>query len=218
MKPPFTSGQSPLSTPDKNEKQEMADPSTKSSVLSKDSFTISLATTDDAPGILKLFQKHLEYEGFGQFLNLTSDIVVKSIGSWSDPSKYFEVLAARNSSTSQLVGSCMFHKKFSFYRGRIIWMDQLFVEDNFQGMKIGSRMVQKLAEIAREDEACAIMWNCLERSTSSIEFYKSLGATVISEMIFVNPPIKALGFQLTQETFSGKNWMAEKSSPRAPHL
>lgn len=160
------------------------------------SIVITSGTIDDVPKIWEVFQKHFEHDGTVGVSSLNADLVRRSIGSWRDTNKYFEVLMAKDASSGELVATCLYQKKFSFYRGRIVWMDQLFVKDTFRGKKIGLRLVHKLAQIAKDEEAF-IMWDCLEWNVNSIKFYESLGANVMSEIKLVDPTeVKILGFEL----------------------
>ena len=157
---------------------------------------ITSATVDDVPEVWEVFHKHFEYDGTVGVSPLNADLVRKSMGSWTDPSKYFEVLIAKDASSGEVVGTCLYQKKFSFYRGRIVWMDQLFVKDTCRGKKVGLRLVHNLAQIAKDEEAF-IMWDCLEWNVNSIKFYESLGANVMSEIKLVDPvEVKILGFEL----------------------
>lgn len=160
------------------------------------SIVITSANVADVPEVWEVFQKHFEYDGTVGVSSLSPDLVRKSIGSWTDPEKYFEVLMAKDASSGEVVGTCLYQKKFSFYRGRILWMDQLFVKDTHRGKKVGLRLLRTLAHIARDEEA-SIMWDCLEWNVNSIKFYESLGANVMSEIKLVDPTeVKILGFQL----------------------
>lgn len=165
------------------------------------SIIVSNATQEDVPQVWDIFHKHFEYDGTVGLSPLTPELVEKCLGSWSDPQKYFEVLIAKDSTTNEVVGTCLYQKKFSFYRGRIIWMDQLFVKENCRGKKIGLRLMHRLAQIAKEEEVYGILWDCLEWNEKSINFYKSFGATIMSEIKLLDPEIKILGFEVKFEQF-----------------
>lgn len=87
--------------------------------------------------IWQLFHQHFELGDAVDVSPLNEAMVRSCIGSWTDPNKYFEVLLAKHVPSGDFVGSCMYEKKFSFYTGKIISVDQLFVTEPFRGHKVG---------------------------------------------------------------------------------
>lgn len=162
------------------------------------------AKTGDISQVWNILQKHQEHDdtivGTVSISPLNYDLIRKSIGSWKDASKYFEVLVARNAQTGEIVATSLYQKRFSIHSGRIIWMDQLFVLERVRGGKIGKKMVHKLLDLAIKEEA-SLMWNCLETNSDSIKFYHSLGASIISESTLREGDInvKVLGFELKDQ-------------------
>lgn len=157
------------------------------------------AGPDDAATIWQLFHQHFELDNAVGLSPLNEAMVRSCIGSWTDPNKYFEVLLAKHVPSGDFVGSCMYERKFSFYAGKIIVMDQLFVTEPFRGHKVGLKLMKAVAAIARNEKA-VLRWDTLATNSRGIQFYESIGGQNVSELILKKMEnFKILGFELDHE-------------------
>jgi ribosomal protein S18 acetylase RimI-like enzyme len=66
------------------------------------------------------------------------------------------------------------------------------VHPEFRGRGIGKALLVRLAKLALEENCGRFQWQVLDWNTPAIEFYKSLGAKVMSEWLTMRVEGEAL--------------------------
>lgn len=113
------------------------------------------ATSEHAKLIDDFVKDLVEYHKITGQSILNEELLKSSIGSFSDASKYYESFLAieygidtpdGDSAGVKVLGHCMYQKYFSFLSGKIIWMENLFVQNGHRGKKIGQRFVNFISD------------------------------------------------------------------------
>ena len=76
----------------------------------------------------------------------------------------------------QPAGYALFFDYFSTWVGRGLFLEDLFVRENFRAKGIGTSLVAEVARIAVEEHCYGIHWEVLDWNQKAIELYKALGA------------------------------------------
>ena len=80
------------------------------------------------------------------------------------------------------VGFALFFHNFSTFLGRAgIYLEDLFVRQEYRGKGYGKALLKKLAQITVERGCGRLEWSCLDWNQPSIDFYLSLGAKPMDE-------------------------------------
>ena len=80
------------------------------------------------------------------------------------------------------VGFALFFHNFSTFLGRAgIYLEDLYVKQEYRGRGYGKSILKKLAAIAVERGCGRLEWWCLDWNKPSIDFYLSLGAEPMSD-------------------------------------
>ncbi len=80
------------------------------------------------------------------------------------------------------VGFALFFHNFSTFLGKAgIYLEDLFVLEEYRGKGYGKGLLKKLAQIAIERDCGRLEWCCLNWNKPSINFYLSLGASMMDE-------------------------------------
>ena len=80
------------------------------------------------------------------------------------------------------VGFALWFYTYSTFSGRHgIWLEDLFVYEEFRGAGYGKALLCNLAELCVERGYPRLEWWVLDWNTPSIEFYHALGATPMDE-------------------------------------
>ena len=75
------------------------------------------------------------------------------------------------------VGFALFFHNFSTFLGRAgLYLEDLFVKQEYRGKGYGKALLKKLASIAVERDCGRFEWVCLDWNKPSIDFYLSLDA------------------------------------------
>lgn len=139
-------------------------------------FRIRFAQEADVPAILKFIQALADYEKMSDQVIATEDLLRE----WIFEKKKAEVLLGEEDSIP--VGFALFFHNFSTFLGRAgIYLEDLFVLPEKRGNGYGKALLERLAALAVERGCGRLEWSCLDWNQPSIDFYRSMGATPMSE-------------------------------------
>src|ERR1700674_5200817 len=82
---------------------------------------------------------------------------------------------------SQPAGYAFFFNCYSTFRGRGLFLEDLFVRPQFRGKKVGDALLSHVAAVARYEACFGIMLNVLGWNQSAIEFFQKHGATLLGD-------------------------------------
>jgi len=84
----------------------------------------------------------------------------------------------------EVVGFAFYFYNYSTWQGRPgLYLEDLFVQPSHRGKGIGKALLVHLAQIAVRENCGRFVWQVLDWNTPSIEFYESLGATMMKEWL-----------------------------------
>ncbi len=141
------------------------------------SLNIRPAQREDVPLILQLIRDLAEYEKLSHEMVATADMLEK----WLFGERVVaEVLIAEWDGTPR--GFALFFHNFSTFLGRPgLFLEDLYVQQEFRGKGIGKGLLLKLAQLAVEHGYGRVEWSVLDWNEPSIGFYKALGAKPMDE-------------------------------------
>jgi len=139
--------------------------------------SIRPATVNDAPLLRALIFELAEYERERDQVGITeADIVRDGFG----PHPQFRALIAEWD--GQPAGYSLFFGFYSTWVGRPgLFLEDLFVRQEFRGKGIGKALLATVARIAEQENCYGIRWEVLDWNQPAIDFYKSLGAIFLDQ-------------------------------------
>jgi GNAT superfamily N-acetyltransferase len=90
----------------------------------------------------------------------------------------------------ELVAFSLWYFRFSTWKGKRLYLEDLYVKEVYRGLGIGKILLNTVIEEAKLSNCTGLMWQVLDWNTSAIEFYKKYNATLDGEWINVNLNIK----------------------------
>ncbi len=138
--------------------------------------TFRTATAADAPAIVSLLHELADYEKLLDRFHLTEAIAARDMT--GDPCHTELALAGGEAVAITTWG--WIYKSFAASRG--IFLEDLYVKPAFRGRGLGKKMLLDLAAKAKAANGF-VEWQVLDWNTPSIDFYKSLGATLMPDWI-----------------------------------
>ena len=76
----------------------------------------------------------------------------------------------------------LFFDYYSTFEGRGgLFLEDLYVRDQYRGKGIGKALLVRVASIARQQNCFGVRWQVLDWNTPAIEFYEGLGARSMDE-------------------------------------
>ena len=131
-----------------------------------------LATYERDPAAVVATETALERDGFGE-----RPLFQVTIAEWD----------------GEAVGFAFWFFAYSTWRGQpTLYLEDLFVRPEARGRGLGKEMMRFLARTALDTGCGRFVWQVLDWNTPSIEFYESLGGTVVKEWLTVRVDGEAL--------------------------
>lgn len=142
----------------------------------ENNFTIRLATREDSKTIHNFIVGIAKYEKMLDEVEGTELDVERSMFDEGQA----ECLIGEENGVP--VGFALFFHNYSTFKTRHgLYLEDLFVLPEKRGNGYGKKLLLALTKIAKERNCGRMEWCCLDWNTPSIEFYKSLGATPMTE-------------------------------------
>ncbi|MGH7878629.1 MAG: GNAT family N-acetyltransferase [Candidatus Binataceae bacterium] len=139
--------------------------------------TIRFATPDDARIVVRLIRGLAEYERDLDAVKVTADDLRVQMASDDPP---FECLLAEYEAAP--AGFALFFRNYSTWSGRPgLYLEDLFVRDEYRGRGVGGALTRRLAAIVAERGWARMDWAVLDWNTPALRFYAALGAEPMSE-------------------------------------
>jgi GNAT superfamily N-acetyltransferase len=143
----------------------------------EEQFLIRAAEPRDVPEIMRLIRELSVYEKLEHLVTGTAPMLEESL--FGEHARIEAILAERD---GRAVGFALYFTSFSTFLCKPgLFLEDVFVEPAQRGRGIGKALLQRLAAICVERGYGRFEWHVLDWNTPSIDFYKSLGATVMPE-------------------------------------
>lgn len=144
-----------------------------------DGFTIRHAAESDVPLILWFVKELAEYEKLSHEVRATEDDFRQYL---FGEKQFAEVVIGEYH--SEPVGYALYFYNFSTFLGKPgLYLEDLYVKPAVRGKGFGKAMLAYLARLAVDQEFGRYEWAVLDWNEPSINFYESLGATLMKEWI-----------------------------------
>jgi GNAT superfamily N-acetyltransferase len=139
--------------------------------------SIRNATIADAALILDFIRHLAKYEREPDAVVATEEDLIRH-GFGPQP-KYRCLIAEWNGKPA---GFALFHYNFSTWQGRPgLYLEDLFVLPEMRGKGLGKALLQRLGQIAVQENCYGVRWMVLEWNEPALKFYESLGAELLGE-------------------------------------
>jgi GNAT superfamily N-acetyltransferase len=138
---------------------------------------IDPATRNDVPALLLLIRGLAAYEKKPHAVVATEqDLLRDAFG----PNPKFRAVIAHWK--GEPAGYASFFHFYSTYQGRsALFLEDLFVLDQFRGNGIGIALLSAVAKLAIQEGCFGLRWEVLDWNHSAIEFYRKIGANFLNE-------------------------------------
>ena len=95
--------------------------------------------------------------------------------------KYFEFFVAEVD--GEIVGMALYFFAYYTWVGKSLYLDDLYVKPEYRGLNIGKALLEKIIEVAKEENCMRMRWQVLDWNNTAIEFYKKMNASLSQEWI-----------------------------------
>jgi len=142
----------------------------------KNQFEIRSAVEEDVSVIFNFIRELAVYEKLLEEVTASEDLLRENLFTY----KYAEVLLGELDSVP--VGFALFFHNFSTFLGKSgIYLEDLFVKEEYRGRGFGKKILAHLAKLAVERDCGRLEWSVLDWNKTAIDFYLSMGAKPMEE-------------------------------------
>ena len=138
------------------------------------------AIAADAPIILSLAKELALFERAPEAVKNSEERILKD-GFGGNPA--FKCILAEDTDTNEVVGMALYYWAYSTWKGRYIYLDDLYVKEKMRGAGVGKQLLNALIENAKEMGASLVKWEVLHWNEPAIDFYKRYDVTFDDEWI-----------------------------------
>jgi len=141
--------------------------------------TLRPALPSDIPQILAYIRELAEYERAPEKAVATPEDLHRHL--FGPAPLAFAIMAEWEGKPA---GYALWFYAFSTWEGKpSLYLEDLFVRPVFRGKGIGKALLKRLAAVALEQGCTRYVWQVLDWNTPSLDFYKAMGASVLTEWL-----------------------------------
>ncbi len=134
-------------------------------------YILRKAEKKDCIRLLELIQELAEYEKAPEEVTVSFDEFVDS-GFGEHP--VWEAFVIE--SEGQIQGMALFYIRYSTWKGRRMYLEDIIVTKNMRGKGYGKLLFDKVWQTCKERNYSGMVWQVLDWNTPAIDFYKKYGA------------------------------------------
>lgn len=146
-----------------------------------DKITLRKAESIDIPLIFSLVKELALFERAPE--EVTATLEDYEINGFSDKPLFEAFLLFEN---DQLAGFSLWYFRFSTWKGKRLFLEDLFVKSEFRSKGYGKLLLDATIKEAKATDSKGLMWQVLDWNTPAIHFYKKYSARFDSEWINVH--------------------------------
>lgn len=129
--------------------------------------TIRKGTEQDIPAALQLVIELAIYEKAPNEVEASVEEMTRDFNN-----NVFDFFVAELN--GEIVGIALYYYKYSTWKGRCIYLDDIIVTEKHRNKGIGYKLIAALIELAKKEKVRKLEWQVLKWNTPAIEFYKKL--------------------------------------------
>jgi GNAT superfamily N-acetyltransferase len=138
---------------------------------------LRFAAPGDETGILACIQALADYEREPDAVENTVELLTETLFG-AEPRAFAHVVEREG----EIVGIALWFLTYSTWTGRHgIWLEDLYVDGAQRGRGYGKALISALAALCVERDYSRLEWTVLDWNEPAIGFYRSIGATPMSE-------------------------------------
>lgn len=137
-------------------------------------FVLRLAQVQDLPQVLDLVQGLADFEQ-------ESDAVTATINDYNLAFANDKIWVNLALVENNIIGFTLCYDTFSTWKGKMFYLEDFYVADNFRSKGIGQGLFDAFIKEAKNRECKLVKWQVLDWNTRAVHFYERNLATIERE-------------------------------------
>jgi GNAT superfamily N-acetyltransferase len=137
--------------------------------------TIRKATEADFPAILSLIRELALFEK-------APEKVTNTVAQMQQEKDLFGCYLAE-SDNNEILGMVLYFFAYYTWVGKSLYLDDIYVKEPYRKQKIGTALLNKVFDVAREENCKRVRWQVLDWNQPAIKMYKKAGAEIDDEWL-----------------------------------
>ncbi len=134
------------------------------------SYRIREIVESDFGSLITLFQEFAEFEKL-------QEKMTNSVQQMISEKQYVNGFVAVTDS-NEIAGYVTYFFAYYTWTGKSLYMDDLYVRNEFRGRGIGTLLIKSVIEFAKSENCKKMRWQVSEWNKPAISFYESIGANI----------------------------------------
>jgi len=147
--------------------------------MKSENYIVRPGRAEDVPSIFNLITELAIYEKAGREVTNSPEKILED-GFGENP--IFGLFVAENH-LQKIVGMALYYTKYSTWKGRCLFLEDIIVTEECRGKGIGARLFEEVIRVARSANAGRLEWQVLDWNEPAIRFYKKYGASLDPEWL-----------------------------------
>ena len=128
------------------------------------------ANEHDFPFIFSLIREFVVFQKTPEKLTLTLEQMQKE-------KEFFKAFVAVDEG-GKIIGFASYYFAYYSWSGKAIYLDDLYVKESSRGQNAGTKLLNAIIELGKENEFKKIRWQVSKWNTKAVDFYKKIGAVM----------------------------------------
>lgn len=133
-------------------------------------YNIRLATEKDFEQLITLFKEFALFEKAPEKMKNSVEKIKKE-------KEFFNCFIVETSD-KKIIGYAIFFFFYLSWTGKCLYMDDLYIKENFRGKGLGTNLIKNVRNFAKENDCYKLRWQVSNWNEKAIVFYKKLGAEI----------------------------------------
>jgi GNAT superfamily N-acetyltransferase len=143
-----------------------------------DNLIIRKGKKEDLPAVLGLIRELALFEKAPE--QVTNTLAAMEADGFGEKPVFELHVAEWN---GEVVGMALYFVKYSTWKGKGLYLDDLVVTEKHRGKGIGTKLLRAYLTVAQEIRARQAHWQVLDWNTPAIDLYRKMGASIEGEWL-----------------------------------
>lgn len=131
---------------------------------------IRTANEQDFHQVVSLIKEFAVFQGAPEKVTITAEQMMED--------KHLFRCFVAETGDRKIIGFATYFFAYYSWTGKAVYLDDLYVKEEFRKGGIGRMLLMKVIDLAKEQECKKVRWQVSKWNTNAIAFYKKMGAAI----------------------------------------